>query len=144
MSSADLLPSGSSPFFLQRLAQRVQNLAEGALAGAVAEKAVIVLEFDIETVDVDRRQPGGAVAGDARGGYDLVSHFAPCHARNGRTTTREPIGFMERRTASGEWPVANRPVVHYSPLAIRLFRPKSRIFGRFFGQFSLTHGCHGL
>ena len=43
---------------LQRLAQRVQDLAERALAGAVAEKALVVLQFDIEAVDVDRRQTG--------------------------------------------------------------------------------------
>jgi len=28
----------------------------------------------------------------------------------------------------------------YSPLAIRPFRPESFIFGRFLGQFALTHG----
>ena len=51
--------------------------AERALAGAVAEKAVVVLQFDIEAVDLHRRQPGSAVAGDARGGDDIFSHFAP-------------------------------------------------------------------
>ncbi len=36
--------------FLQRLAQRVQNLAEGAFAGAVAQEAFIVLQFDIKAI----------------------------------------------------------------------------------------------
>ncbi len=61
---------------LQRLTQRIQDLAERALAGAVAEKAVLVLQLDIETVHVDRRQSGGAVAGDARGRCCIFGHFA--------------------------------------------------------------------
>ena len=60
--------------FLQRLAQAVQDLAESPLAGAVAEKAFVVLQFDVETVDLDRRQAGGAVAGDARGRYGVFCH----------------------------------------------------------------------
>ena len=60
--------------FLQRLAQAVQDLAESPLAGAVAEKALVVLQFDVEAVDLDRRQAGSAVAGDARGRYGIFSH----------------------------------------------------------------------
>ena len=52
--------------FLQGLAQAVQHLAERALAGAIAEKAVIVLQLDIEAVHVHRGQTGRPVAGDAR------------------------------------------------------------------------------
>ena len=88
---------------LQGLAQRVQDLAERALAGAVAEKAVIVLELDIEAVDVHRRQTGRAVAGDARGRYDIFSHFCPC-----------PVGMSlaQRRgnplvSWDGEWRIAS-------------------------------------
>ena len=67
ISSGGFLPKRIVAVFLQRFAQAVENLAERALAGAVAEKAVLVLQFDVEAVDLDRRQPGGAVAGDARG-----------------------------------------------------------------------------
>ena len=63
---------------LQRLAQAVQDLAERALAGAVAEKTVVVLQLDIEAVHVHRRQAGGAVPGDAGGRDDIFSHFALC------------------------------------------------------------------
>ncbi len=62
-----LLAQGIIAVLLQRLAQRVQDLAEGALAGAVAEKAIIVLQLDIEAVDLDRGKTGGAVPGDAGG-----------------------------------------------------------------------------
>ena len=60
----------------ERLAQAVQDLAESPLAGAVAEKAFVILQFDVETVDLDRRQAGGAVAGDARGRYGVVCHVS--------------------------------------------------------------------
>ncbi len=80
--------------FLQRLAQRVQNLAERTLAGAVAEKAVVVLQLDIEAVYIHRRQTGRAMPGDARGRDDIFSHFA-LPSRNSRgTTAREPVGFI--------------------------------------------------
>ena len=79
---------------LQRLAQGLQDFSEGALAGAVADKALIVLQFDIEAVDVYRRQTRGAVTGDARGGCDFVSHLAPCPVKTAVTTSGEPIGFI--------------------------------------------------
>src|ERR1700686_5351438 len=62
--------------FLQRLAQRVQNFAERTFAGAVAEKALVVLQFDIVAVHVCRRQAGGAVPADAGGRQCVFSHFA--------------------------------------------------------------------
>ena len=76
ISSDGFLAEGIVAVFLQRLAQAVEDLAERALAGAVAEKALVVLQFDIEAVDLDRRQPGRAVAGDARGRYDVFCHVA--------------------------------------------------------------------
>src|SRR6266481_7610248 len=79
---------------LQRLAQAIQNLAERALGGAVAEKTVLVLQFEIKAVDVDRRQTGSAMAGDARGGDYVLSHLALIRVRCG-TTALEPIGFMK-------------------------------------------------
>jgi hypothetical protein len=64
MASVDLLPRGSSRLFFS------------GFAGAVAEKAVVVLQLEIEAVDVDRRQTGGAVRGDARCRDDIFGHFA--------------------------------------------------------------------
>src|SRR5262245_27979520 len=61
----------------QRLAPAVENLAKGALAGTVAEKTVLVLQFEIEAVDFDRRQPTGPVAGDPGGGNEVLSHDFP-------------------------------------------------------------------
>ena len=88
-------PQGIPAIFLQRLALRIQYLAECSLAGAVAEKALLVLQFDIEAVDVHRRQPRGAVAGDARCRYDILSHLA-LPDRGRETTAGEPIGFTAR------------------------------------------------
>ena len=39
--------------FAQRLAPAVEDLAEGALGGAIAEKTLVVLQLDVEAVDVD-------------------------------------------------------------------------------------------
>ena len=41
--------------------------AAALVHGAIAEKAVVVLELDIEAVDVDRRQPRRTVPADAGG-----------------------------------------------------------------------------
>jgi len=79
--------------FLQRLAQAVQNPAERALAGAVAEKALLVLQLDIETVDVDRGQTGPAVAGDARRRDDIFGHCPYPRWKPECTTAVEPFGF---------------------------------------------------
>ena len=85
--------------FLQRLAQPVENLAEGALAGPVAEKTLVVLQLDVEAVDFNRRQPGRAVARDARGRYAVFCHIAlsPCRISLA-TTGGEPIGFNGGRS----------------------------------------------
>src|ERR1700730_396340 len=64
--------------FFQWLAQAVQYLAERAFTGAVAEKALVVLQFDIVAVDVYRRQAGGAVPTDAGGRHCVFGHFCPC------------------------------------------------------------------
>ena len=53
--------------FPQRLAPLLQDPAERALAGAVAQESIVVLEFDIEAVDVDRRQAHCAMPADAGG-----------------------------------------------------------------------------
>ena len=128
ISSVDFLPKGSSPFFFSGLRSAVQDLAESALAGAVAEKTLVVLQFDIEAVDLDRRQPGGAVAGDARGRYGVFCHVAlsPCRISLA-TTGGEPIGFMEQgesrmatqRSANGPSLLAirhSRQILHFWPV----------------------------
>ena len=128
---------------LQRLAQRIQDLPERALAGAVAEKAVVVLQFDIEAVDVDRRQPGRAVPGDAGGRQCVLSHFAPAMLGIARTTAGEPVGFTEG--TSGEWEVANGSCfIRNSPLAIRHgFGQNRHIWRGFRRRFALTRGRPG-
>ena len=57
-----------------RLAPVLQYLAKRALAGAVAEEAVLVLELDIVGIDHDRRQVGGAVGGQGRRCCHLLGH----------------------------------------------------------------------
>ena len=99
--------------------------AERALAGAIAQKAVIVREFDIEAVDVHRRQTGCAVPGRYPGDYVAISlqPFCPLPSGNRGTTGRRPIGFMrgggasgELKKANSEWQVGPFPI-RYSPLA---------------------------
>lgn len=61
------IPQRVVAVFLQRFAQRIQYLAERALAGAIAEKTVVVFQLDIEAVHVYGGQTGGAVPADAGG-----------------------------------------------------------------------------
>jgi hypothetical protein len=61
----------------QRLAPAVEDLPESPLGGAIAEEALLVLQLHIEAVDVDRRQTGGAVTGNARGGDGVFGHGLP-------------------------------------------------------------------
>ena len=49
----------------QRLAPVLDDVAERALAGAVADEALVVLQLEIVAVDLDRRQAGRAVRGDS-------------------------------------------------------------------------------
>ena len=88
----------------QRLAPAVEDLAERALGGAVAEKPFVVLQFDVEAVDIDRGQARSAMMGDARGGNDVVSHAVPALpcCLPGGTTAREPIGFTGHAGRAGE------------------------------------------
>jgi hypothetical protein len=50
----------------QGLAPVLDYGTEGTLAGAVADEPLVVLQFDIVTVDVDPRQPRGAMGGNRR------------------------------------------------------------------------------
>jgi hypothetical protein len=62
----------------QRLAPFLQDVPKGALAGAVAEKAVLVLRFDVVAVDLHRGQMGGAVGGQGRRRCSgLIGHDDP-------------------------------------------------------------------
>ena len=50
--------------FAQRLAPFVQKLVKGATAGAIADKAVLVLDFGIVAVDDHRRESLGPMLAD--------------------------------------------------------------------------------
>ena len=52
--------------FAQRLAPILDDVTKGAFAGAVADKAFVVLDLDIVAVDLDGGQAGAAVGGDHR------------------------------------------------------------------------------
>src|SRR5258708_5270478 len=123
-------PQGIVAVFLQRLAQGVQNCAKRPLAGAIAEKAVVVLQLDVETVDLHRRQPGGAVTGDARSRDGIFCHVAPTLPDFAGTTGREPFGFRrgEWRVANSEWeralPYSSRAIRH-SPFSGQILRFRS-------------------
>ena len=106
---------------LQRLAQPVEDVPKSTLAGPVAEKAVVVLQFDIEAVDVYRRQPRGAVTRDAGGRYGIICHIVQCPlpdfaGNNGQGTHWFHAG------GEGEWRMASDKnslfATRYSP-----FRP---------------------
>ena len=131
------LAQGIVAVLLQRLSQVVQYLAEGSLAGAIPEKAFLVLQFDVETVDFDRWQAGGAVVGDARGGDDIFCHLAlPCGFR-WRQRPGNPL--VSREGANSEWRSANGGALTapHSPFPFGL---KSCILGQFLSPFALTHG----
>ena len=53
------------------------ELAKGPLAGAVANEPFLVLQLDVVVLDLDRRQPSGAVRGQCRLDGILVGHAAP-------------------------------------------------------------------
>ncbi len=100
-----------------QLAQSVQNPAKRALAGAITEKAVVVLEFDIETVNVDRRQPRSAVAGDARRGDDIFSHFYPCQSEFAGQRRGNPlVSLAGCRSVSGGKGAKMRQIRHIWPV----------------------------
>src|SRR4051794_32944382 len=86
----------------QRLAPAVQDLAERALAGAVAQKPFVVLEFDIEAVEVDRRQARRTMPADAGGRYGVFGHVALARWRSAGQRRWNPLVSL-----GGEWRVAN-------------------------------------
>ena len=66
MSSLGVVAERVVAGLAQRLAPVLDDVAERALAGAVAEEAFVVLDLDVVAVDLDRRQARGAVRGDGR------------------------------------------------------------------------------
>ena len=58
----------------QRLAPAFDEFAERALAGAVADEALVILEFDVVSLDLDRGQRRAAVPGECRSDECLISH----------------------------------------------------------------------
>jgi len=95
------LAQGVVAVLLQRLAQRIEDFAERALAGAVAQKSVVVLQLDIETVHLDRRQSAGAVVGDPRGADDVFCHVALPNRISLTQRAGNPLVHL------GEWRMAN-------------------------------------
>src|SRR5262245_12009019 len=65
---ADLVAGLVAERVFARLAQRfspfLEDVAKRSLAGAIAEEAILVLQFGIVAVDLDRRQTGGTVGGE--------------------------------------------------------------------------------
>ena len=59
----------------QRLAPAFDELAERAFAGAVADEALVILELDIVSLDLDRGQHCAAVPRECRSDECLISHF---------------------------------------------------------------------
>src|SRR6476646_2469542 len=56
----------------QRLAPAIEDLAERPLTGAVAEQAVLVLQFDVIAFNLDGGEAGSAMRRNARGGRPLI------------------------------------------------------------------------
>ena len=120
MSSLASSPNGSLPASTQGLAPVLDDVAEGALAGAIAEKTLVILQLDIVAVDNDRRQAGGAMryggrhrglvghymvsstAGRAVGGQPGISwKVSPCDQdEEGEATIRRTISIARRINVS--------------------------------------------
>src|SRR6185437_11245981 len=83
--------------FAQGLAPAVEDLAESTLGGTVAHEALLVLQFDIEAVDIDRGQPAGPVVSDTRGngGKDVLSHMTLPVSRDWRDNGRGIRWFQQ-------------------------------------------------
>src|SRR3569623_289827 len=86
----------------QRLAPRNENVLNRALAGAVAQKAVLVLQFDIVAIDLDRRQPGGSVISDTDHAV-LFRHMlsAPEPAMAGQRLRNPMVAWLEMAKMPG-------------------------------------------
>lgn len=60
--------------FSQGFAPFLNVLAECTLGGAVAEETFVVLQLNVIAVDVDQRQPTGAMGRDGRQGRSVLGH----------------------------------------------------------------------
>ena len=63
--------------FAQRLPPFVQDIPESALADAVPQESIVILQFDVEAVDIHGGEPGCAVGGDARCRDRFIRHCEP-------------------------------------------------------------------
>ena len=83
----------------QRLAPVLDDVAEGALAGAVADEAFVVLQLDVVAVDLDGGQRDAPCVGNGRQGRASVSHgtFPVSKSRQ----PQRPEKFHRAATASG-------------------------------------------
>ena len=88
-----LVAEGIAARLAQGLAPIVHNGAEGALAGAIANEAFVVLQLDIVAVDIDGGEPCGAVGRDGRQGRGLIGHGTLSRDKS-MTTTKAAQSFM--------------------------------------------------
>ncbi len=122
-----LVPERIFAGLAQRLAEIFEDVLKGAFAGAVAQKPVVVLEFDVVTVDVHGRQPRGPVIADSGGRQRVLGHISVPLACWRVITAGEPDGFAGRA-----------PQLFRKPQR-RENRAKRLINGPFSGHFFLTH-----
>src|SRR6516162_4227393 len=88
--------------FLERLAQVLEDLAERTLAGAVADETVLVLQFDVETVHIHRRQPGCPVPAETGGIQYFLGHAVPARYRKTGQRIGQAVGFTEGSLKPGK------------------------------------------
>src|SRR5262249_50172727 len=88
---ARLVPERIVAGFAQRLAPALEDRAERALVGAVAEQTFVVLQFDIVAFDLDFGRAGGAMRGNAWQGRGLIGHRS--FPRRPMTTAKRLKGF---------------------------------------------------
>src|SRR5579872_4616883 len=93
----------------ERLAQIVEDFAEGALGCAVAEEAVLVLQFDIEAIHVHGRQTGRPVPPNSGTRQNVLGHLTPAKCMNDGTTLGKGDSFRTRQVANRQLRAVNGP-----------------------------------
>jgi hypothetical protein len=74
---ADLIAERITARLPKRFAPLLDDFPEGALAGAVAQKTLVIFELDVVAVEINRRQAGSAVGGDGWQ-HRFLRHGASC------------------------------------------------------------------
>ena len=93
-SSLSSSPSGSSPALRKAVCGVLDHVPKRALAGAIADEALVVLELDVVAVDVDGGQPPRTVSGDGRQDSKLVLTYSiPIACANNRNPPQSCIGL---------------------------------------------------